>query len=105
MERLPGTSSSTGSIPLIPASAGACRGRPSRHQTRPPRPSQPGTPPVITRRNRNWPPAKARRQQARQRERAYLHGIGSLPADYELQIRHDGCSHLPCADSPDMHAL
>jgi hypothetical protein len=30
---------------------------------------------VVTRRNRNWPPAEALRQQARKREHAHLHGI------------------------------
>src|ERR1019366_9089027 len=35
--------------------------------------------PVVTRRNRNWPPAEALRQQARKREHAHLHGIEVLP--------------------------
>src|ERR1019366_2679361 len=36
--------------------------------------------PVVTRRNRNWPPDEALRQQARKREHAHLHGIGIATA-------------------------
>lgn len=72
MKRSLGTSSSTGSLPPISTSTGACRVSSSRPAPPAPGPGCHSPPPDV----RNRPPAEARRQQADQRDHALLHGIG-----------------------------